>query len=347
MQRQVYFKEIRRYRCFFKKSIAKHIIEIQSNSEYILWLKLSGTMFSKDDDIILGTVYLPPERSNYFEETELNALKDEIETKCQSSQFVILAGDWNGRTGKLQDFIENDDFLLRELSINGFENSNTEKLAVFEELKISLKRASMDSRTNAHGLILQDTCRNNDLFMLNGRLGNDRDVGKLTFRDTSLIDYTIASANCFKLINSFSAEKTDRLFSDGHSFLKWSLKPFENPFQTTSNDKSKNPTSHSNQTKWDKRKASEYNTNIDINQLNQITNSLQNLEASPETIVKLTNDINTLMNDAAIKTFPTKKQKTVNTKNHWLDRHANGIEKSMTLTEENTKLTKASETKII
>ena len=61
---------------------------------------------------------MPPERSNYFEETELNALKDEIETKCQSSQFVILAGDWNGRTGKLQDFIENDDFLLRELSMN-------------------------------------------------------------------------------------------------------------------------------------------------------------------------------------------------------------------------------------
>ena len=44
---------------FIKKSIAKHIIEIQSNSEYILWLKLSGTMFSKDDGIILGTVYMP------------------------------------------------------------------------------------------------------------------------------------------------------------------------------------------------------------------------------------------------------------------------------------------------
>ena len=75
-------------------------------------------MISKDDDIILGTVYMPPERSNYFEETELNALKDEIETKCHSCQFVILAGDWNGRTGKLQDFIENDDFLLKELSMN-------------------------------------------------------------------------------------------------------------------------------------------------------------------------------------------------------------------------------------
>ena len=112
----------------------------------------------------------------------------------------------------------------------------------------------MDSRTNAHGLILLDICRNNDLFMLNGRLGNDRDVGKLTFRDMSLTDYTIASANCFKLINSFSVEETDRLFSNGHSILKWSLKPFENPFQTTSNDKSENPTSHSNQTKWDKRK---------------------------------------------------------------------------------------------
>ena len=101
----------------------------------------------------------------------------------------------------------------------------------------------MDSRTNSHGFILLDICRNNDLFMLNFRLGNDRDVGKLTFRDTSLIDYTIASANCFKLIKSSSVKETDRLFSDGHSFLKWSLKPFENPFQTTSNDKSENPTS--------------------------------------------------------------------------------------------------------
>ena len=54
-------------------------------------------------------------------------------------------------------------------------------------------RISQDKHTNNNGFKLIEICINNDLFILNGRFGNDKTIGKLTFRRQSLIDYTICS----------------------------------------------------------------------------------------------------------------------------------------------------------
>ena len=63
----------------------------------------------------------------------------------------------------------------------------------FSSLKIRKKRVSEDSKSNNNGYKLIDICRNNNLFILNGRFGKDKSLGKFTFRDQSLIDYTICS----------------------------------------------------------------------------------------------------------------------------------------------------------
>ncbi len=48
-------------------------------------------------------------------------------------------------------------------------------------------------------------------------------MGKLTFRNQSLIDYTLATSKCAPLINDFDVLETDMLMSDGHSILQMTL----------------------------------------------------------------------------------------------------------------------------
>jgi hypothetical protein len=41
----------------------------------------------------------------------------------------------------------------------------------------------------------------NNIFIANRRLGQDKNVGEFTFREKSVIDYLIASADCFEFID--------------------------------------------------------------------------------------------------------------------------------------------------
>ena len=66
--------------------------------------------------------------------------------------------------------------------------------------------------------------QNNNIFIVNGRFGKDKEVGAATFRDKSVIDYTLCTADSLKLLNDFEIVELDSLFSDGHALLSWSLK---------------------------------------------------------------------------------------------------------------------------
>ena len=69
------------------------------------------------------------------------------------------------------------------------------------------------------GYWLIDTCKNNNLFIVNGRFGKDKGIGTTTFRDKSLIDYTLCSAGRFEILHDFEIVELDPVFSDGHSLL--------------------------------------------------------------------------------------------------------------------------------
>ena len=59
-----------------------------------------------------------------------------------------------------------------------------------------------------------------NLFLCNGRIGNDKQQGNFTFKQLSVIDYTIASVETLPLLQNFEIQETDALMSDGHSFFK-------------------------------------------------------------------------------------------------------------------------------
>ena len=185
-----------------------------------MWLRLDQSLFSIEEDLILIVLYIPPAQSRFLNEDEYFCLETKITSMCSLLSYICLTGDMNASTSELCDFITPDQ------SIADFINFDQETLSFFnkskelDKININKYRVSQDSIVNSNGNKLLDICINNNLFILNGRFGKDKVLGKCTFRDQSLIDYTICSINAIKLLTDFEVFDTDSLLSDGHSLLK-------------------------------------------------------------------------------------------------------------------------------
>ena len=70
---------------------------------------------------------------------------------------MVVMGDFNARTGTVQDCIDIDS--------EGLEAS---------------ERTNKDSKINTNGRSLIDVCKTTDMLILNGRSGEDRGVGNFT-----------------------------------------------------------------------------------------------------------------------------------------------------------------------
>ena len=66
-----------------------------------------------------------------------------------------------------------------------------DKTAILENQNIPLQRGTRDTKTNTSGYWPIDTCKNNNLFITNGRVGKDKCVGHKPFRGTSTIDFIL------------------------------------------------------------------------------------------------------------------------------------------------------------
>ena len=62
-------------------------------------------------------------------------------------------------------------------------------------------------------------CKNNNLFILNGRIGEDRINTKLTWKDKSTVNYFLSSAHLLCKYVDFQVNDFSNLFSDAHCGL--------------------------------------------------------------------------------------------------------------------------------
>ena len=144
----------------------------------------------------------------------------------KSQKFaILLVGDFNARTRTLDDFIELDDTLLEQVTISADQISTetNENLIKLKNAKIPLKRSSQDCAKNSHGDKLIDLCCNCDIFIMNGRIGADKDIGRTTCQDKSLIDYVIGTPDVLCSCNDLRVEDFNPLFSDVHNPISISL----------------------------------------------------------------------------------------------------------------------------
>lgn len=74
----------------------------------------------------------------------------------------------------------------------------------------------------------------NNLFTLNGRFFKIKIKVFLHLKKKFVIDYIIATPECFEFISDFSIIETDPLFSDGHSahYLKLLIPNIKNNYET-------------------------------------------------------------------------------------------------------------------
>lgn len=253
-------------------------------------------MFDSDENVMLGICYVPPTQSKYYSDEEMLNLEREITSVCGKYKYVLVSGDINARTAGLRDYVRADEFLSDIFDFDMETRSFFDKINVLEQLNIPTERVSKDTKTNNTGNWLIETCKNNNLFIINGRVGKDRGVGAPTFRDKSVIDYTLSTADCFPWLSTFEVKEVDAIFSDGHCLLSWSLQ--SNP-QNTHNDQCLNTTVPPTRYRWSEDAKQQFIEQIDLAKVLNIKQKIDSSDPSCNNITLFTKELSKIFNEAA------------------------------------------------
>ncbi len=189
------------------KSKFMNYVTIVKNTKNFLWSKISKEILKNDTDLYICGTYIPPEKSNYFDEEIFEEFENDI-IRFSSRGNVVTLGDFNARTNKLDDFVSSEGSeLIHDTSENSLHPT---------------ERQNFDSVINNHGKKLIEICKNCDLRILNGRTMGDS-LGRPTFHGkngTSVVDYIICNQNLIQNIKHLIV-KTPCYLSDHSQIITW------------------------------------------------------------------------------------------------------------------------------
>ena len=200
------------------KYVSKDTLVFTSHDD-ILWVKISSSVLSLNTDLYICLCYVVPDESSRQAMIETNIFDRilesivYIESKAQSEFSMLICGDFNGRTSNKPDFVLDDEshhmnVLPDEYTPDQFMNRYSQDIG----------------HVNNNGLLLLDLCQQTGVRILNGRVGDDRGVGKFTFvgnRGCSVVDYVLASQNLFEFVSTFQVHDPN-ILSD-HCLLSFSF----------------------------------------------------------------------------------------------------------------------------
>ena len=160
-----------------------------------MWITIDKKLMVADRNVLLGTVYISPINSSVYNrinrEVNYNNIFDELCKQVASfdeNDDIILGGDFNARTGNLNDFIENENEKNIFAPFTGF----YDKESTFYRVRVN-----QDRKVNQFGRELRDFSIATNLKILNGRTLGDF-TGKYTCiksNGCSTVDYVLASQN--------------------------------------------------------------------------------------------------------------------------------------------------------
>ena len=162
-----------------------HVRKLVSPTKKILWAEIN----LKNDIIILGIAYNPPQNSKHHDTNIFHTIENEItkfENNYDHPKFIILA-DFNARLGTkdtAQSTITDNNILTKDYDI---------------------PRKSKDKTSNNEGDKLLNFCNNCNLKILNGNFFNDTE-GNYTYihpQGASTIDFALISENVLDLLTDF------------------------------------------------------------------------------------------------------------------------------------------------
>ena len=144
---------------FVKAELSKNIETMQSESDYVLWVKLDKSYMQSDKHIVFGIVYVPPTQSRFLNEDKFEIFQNEITDMSCNFNYIYLAGDWNAQTANLADYTTGDDFLSKHFDFDDELSSFYHQKAAHEKLGNEVNRKSMDNKRNNNGFKLLDFAR--------------------------------------------------------------------------------------------------------------------------------------------------------------------------------------------
>ena len=272
----------------------------QNISDYALWCDLKGPVLSKSkSNIIIGIVYIPPEGSPYFNKDTFTVLQDEI-NNLSTDKHILLLGDFNARTQSLPDYV------ICNTEVNNPIGFSNELLDYMNEpnnllnIGIPLQRTNQDNcKPNSHGYKRIEFFKNNNLYIVNGRVCDDKRIGKITCKGTSVVVYAIASLYILQNIIKFKVLDFEYLYSDIHSPLIVSINILSTDGQDDIEDIELKPRT------WNKQLANTYSENINRETIDDIVSNIDKLSEnfSKEQLNVTVGNISSLFVDTATNTF--------------------------------------------
>ena len=194
---KVKFKSSGGIAVYVKNHIKDVISPIKNQYDHTdtLWFKIKKDYTSNRRGIFVGNVYFSPEvYEKKYNKDYLSLLEKEI-AHFKAKGEVLVQGDFNGRTGNLQDLVEHSKFFEDENDITSV-NTNS---------NFKYRRNSEECVVNSRGRDLIDLCHTSDLYIANGRVLGDC-KGKNTcfqWNGCSLVDYLIVSNTIYNSLNYF------------------------------------------------------------------------------------------------------------------------------------------------
>ena len=206
-------------------------------------------------------------------------------------------GDLNARTGNASNVLEmsQDEMEL----IDGY--------VPLENINIPGNRVSFDNTVNNYGTRLLTLCKSLYMSIVNGRMGNDAQVGRPTCKNVSVVDYVICTTNMFSPIVNFEVDDFNPMLSDVHSAVRLTLRREVHCDPDTHHATPPPNVNHHNslplKPKWKCELGNQYEQNLIEVDVSGIMRELDRLssDTSPgqTEVNKVVSDINNMFNDAA------------------------------------------------
>ena len=152
--------------------------------------------------------------------------EDIVNISCVSHVPICLIGDFNSRTGTLNDFLCFEDCISKETGIDMIGSDVCVSRQNLDALGIETSRFNQDKTVNNNGRRLIEMCRSVDVTIANGRLGSDRGIGSFTCQKTngcSVVDYVVLSQVLMPLVQVFKIHDYDPCLSDVHCLIQLTL----------------------------------------------------------------------------------------------------------------------------
>ncbi|VDI28266.1 Hypothetical predicted protein [Mytilus galloprovincialis] len=187
------------------------------------------------------------------------------------------SSDFNARTGCDDDFVIIDE---NEHGDNNLSDFIENPVNALKDLSFPIKRVNMDKGKNRYGNMLLNFCKGNGVFILNGRMGRDQNIGRFTCRNASVVDYCISSPGLLKSFKDFEVLDSSKLLSDVHNPISVTFYCNKNVV----NDHAENVdcNSHDNTVKkinrWDSEKIKDFQNNIDVEKIVELEYKLCNTD---------------------------------------------------------------------